>query len=136
MIVTYTVRARYGGEVLEPLESLDDLALEEGDEIPLTLARVLPPYVSRFEEEGSGLEQVARDIYERRNSPWVVSAAYVGGRFKLPRPLDYEEGEEVWLTVGRVPSGELVPGESVRIFYRLPTAAPVPSPDAPRTRTL
>lgn len=121
MIVTSTIKARYCGEALEPLEPLDAFGLDEGAEVALSLASVLPPYRTGHENESesewSGLDEVGREIYERRNHPSFTDAIYCDGRFKPSRTLIYDEGEEVWLTVANVPGDELVPGQFVRVSF-------------------
>lgn len=126
MIVTYTVKAKYCGETLEPLEPLDELGLEEGAEVSLSLASVLPPYLTEPDDEWSGLDEVGRSIYERRNHPSFTDAVYCDGRFKPSRTLIYDEGEAVWLTIASVPPEELVPGQFARILYET-RGVPFPS---------
>ncbi len=126
MIVTYTIKAKYCGETLEPLEPLDELGLEEGAEVSLSLASVLPPYRTRPDDEWSGLDEVERNIHERRNGASLTKAVYCDGRFKPSRTLIYDEGEAVWLTIASVPPDELVPGQFVRIFHET-RSVPFPS---------
>lgn len=126
MIVTVTVRARYCDGTLLLLEPLDVIDFDEGAEVAVTVRGILPPEGDA--EPGDGLAEVARVIRERRNSPWVTTATYGGGVFTPCNPLDFEDGEVVRLTVGKVPPGEGEADELIQISYEHRVAGSCPAP--------
>ena len=115
MIITVTVRARYCDGTLQPLEPLDVVDLEEGAEVGLAVRGILPPDKdAAFDDSWA---ELSRAIRERRNTPWVTTASYCGGVFTPVKPLDFDEGEIVRLTVGKVPPGEGEADELIQISY-------------------
>lgn len=67
-----TVRARYSGGTLQPLEALD---LEEGEEVLISLDDLAAPEAPAGEDTGAGgwaglvdAEQLKRDIYASRRT--------------------------------------------------------------------
>ena len=115
MIITVTVRARHRDGTLQLLEPLDVVALEEGDEVEMTVRGILPPDSDADPDDTwAGL---ARMIRERRNSPWVTTARYCGGVFTPVKPLGFEEGEVVRLTVGKISPDEGEADELIQITF-------------------
>ncbi len=115
MIVTVTVRARYCDGTLQPLEPLDVVDLEEGAEVGMTVRGILPPESN--DDPDDAWADLDRSLRERRNSPSVTTATYCGGAFAPATPLQFEEGEIVRLTVGKVPPGEGEVDELIQITY-------------------
>ena len=115
MIITVTVRARYCDGMLQPLEPLEVVDLEEGAEVELVVRGILLP--EGRVEPGDGLAEVARLIRERRNTAWVTTATWCRGVFTPVKPLGFDEGEIVRLTVGKVPPGEGETDELIQISY-------------------
>ena len=115
MIITVTVRARYCDGMLQPLEPLDVVDLEEGAEVELSVRGILLP--EGRVEPGDGLAEMARLIRERRNTPWVTTATWRRGVFTPVKPLGFDEGEVVRLTVGNIPPGEGEADELIQISY-------------------
>ena len=115
MIVTVTVRARYCDGTLQLLEPLDVVHLEEGGEVEMTVRGILPP--DSDTDLADNWAELARAIRERRNSPWVTTARYCGGVFTPVKPLGFEEGEVVRLTVAKVPPDEGEADELIQITF-------------------
>ena len=123
MIITVTVRARYCDGTLQLLEPLDVVDLEEGGEVEMTVRGILLPD-SDTDADDSWAE-LGRAIRERRNSPWVTTARYCGGVFTPVKPLGFEEGEVVRLTVGKISPDEGEANELIQITFehRVPAAS-------------
>ena len=115
MIITVTVRARYCDGMLQPLEPLDVVDLEEGAEVGLAVRGILLP--EKDADPDDSWAELSRGIRERRNTPWVTTATWCRGVFTPVKPLGFDEGEVVRLTVGKIPPGEGEADELIQISY-------------------